>query len=215
VASLLPSGLALARGAVGADVHPIVFVFGEHRRGEAVFGGLALRMGRDYHDFGLVVPFVHRTARPHLHLYIPRMWSSYLPAWWSGNFHYGFPKDLAPMTWDGATFAMRERDGTVLARADVRDAGAWGPAVAGGPGRLDDVRATMALPVLGCRPDGRWVRSWFGWDFAAATVRAGRVRVALAPSVAGEGPASSEALSDGAFHVHEMTWNMSWPAPAD
>ena len=75
------------------------------------------------------------------------------------------------------------------------------------------MRAVFALPVIGCRQDGTYVCSYFGWDFRDATVRPSDSCVSVdAHLVAGCGPRLCHDVAAGTFEVQGMIWRLSWPA---
>jgi hypothetical protein len=47
------------------------------------------------------------------------MYSSYFPAVWHGNAHYGFSKEVARMRWQGGIFVATREDGSLLLHADT------------------------------------------------------------------------------------------------
>src|SRR5882724_1686714 len=95
VEAFLPPELQLATNAVAADLHPVVFVFGDQAAGAILFAGFTVPTGAAYQELAIVVPFVRYRGGRHLHSYVPRMYSSYFPAVWHGNAHYGFSKEMA------------------------------------------------------------------------------------------------------------------------
>ena len=213
VEALLPEELELAPNVSAApDVHPVVFVFGEHHGGTAVYGGLTVPLAVDYGEFVLAVPFARVRGGPHLHVWVPRMFSSYFPATWSGNVYYGFTKDMARMTWHGPVWVMTGETGELLVHAAVEPAADWSPARLASA-HLDPLRAIFALPLVGRRADGTLVTSYFGWDFADAAVRRVGAEVSLDGTlVPGLAPRRCHAVPGGAFEVRNLVWRLSWPA---
>src|SRR5262249_54831100 len=105
VARLIPAELELAPNVSTApDLHPLVFLFGEQTAGATLFGGVTIPLGVRYHEFGLAIPFVKHRTGSDLHIFVPRMYSSYEPATWAGNAHYGFGKVTAEMAWRESIF---------------------------------------------------------------------------------------------------------------
>jgi hypothetical protein len=142
------------------------------------------------------------------------MYSSFFPAVWNGNTHYGFGKELGHMEREGGAILVHGDDGRPRLRIEVGATGGW---VAGPECRLPNfeaMRAIFAMPVLGRRSDGRFVRSRFDWGFDEALVRQAEVRLALETSLGpGLGPRPCPTVPDGAFDVRAMIWRLSWPAP--
>jgi len=213
VAALLPPELTLAPNATAPDVHPVMFVFGDQADGALIFAGLTVPTQITYQELGIVVPFVHHRGGPYLHSYVPRMYSSYFPAVWHGNAHYGFSKELARMRWQGPVFLATAEDGSLLLHAETEAAGDWSPGARCDAPNFDAMRAVVALPVLGRRDDGTYVRSYFGWDFRDATVRPSDSCVSIdAPVLTGLRPRLCHDTASGTFEVRGMTWRLSWPS---
>src|SRR5215468_7354552 len=128
VARVLPAELELAANTSPApEWHPVVFIFGEQTEGATIFAGLTFPMGISYHEFAVAIPFVkHRRGR-NLHTFVPRMYSSFFPATWAGNAHYGLAKEMASMRQQGPLFDVTTPDGTQLLHASVEPAGEWAP----------------------------------------------------------------------------------------
>jgi hypothetical protein len=213
VAALLPPELTLAPNGTAPDVHPVMFVFGDQADGALIFGGLTVPTQITYQELGIVVPFVQHGGGPHLHNWVPRMYSSYFPAVWHGNAHYGFAKELARMRWHGPIFLATREEGSLLMHADTEPSGDWSPGTRCDAPNFDAMRAIVALPVLGRRDDGTYVRSYFGWDFRDATVRPSDSCVSIdVPVIAGLRPRRCHDTASGTFEVRGMTWRLSWPS---
>jgi hypothetical protein len=213
VTALLPPELTLAHNATAPDVHPVVFVFGDQADGALLFAGLTVQTPISYQELGIIVPFVQHRGRPHLHNWVPRMYSSYFPAVWHGNAHYGFGKELAHMRWQGPVFLATREDGTLLLHADTEPAGDWSPGARCEAPNFEGMRAVVALPVLGRLYDGTYVRSYFGWDFRDATVRPSDSCISIdGPVLTGLEPRRCHDTASGTFDVRGMTWRLSWPS---
>lgn len=212
VAAALPPELELAANrSRHRHWHPVVFIFGEQIDGATIFGGITVPMGVRYDEVAFAVPFVRRRDGERLHIFIPRMYSSYFPATWTGNAHYGLAKVMARMEWRGGCYTVTTLDGVEQFRGVVEPAGPWIAARDCTLRSLVEVQGIFALPIAGRRGDGRYVGSFFGWDFAAARVRPVRATVSI-PSFAGAvAPRSSTALAAGTFEVAGMRWRLSWP----
>jgi hypothetical protein len=212
--ALLPPGLALAANVSATpDVHPVIFIFGEQLEGTILFGGMSIPLGVHYSEFGLAIPYVvHRDGRS-LHTYVPRMYSSFFPPVRDGNVHYGFGKALAALAWHGCIATLTAPDGGLLWHAAVEPAGPWTRA-RHAPPNLAALRAALALPILGRKANGRYVRSYFDLGFADAQTRPLRCAISIdAALIEGLTPQRCYAVPDGAFEVRGMVWHLSWPEP--
>jgi hypothetical protein len=215
VAAVLPDELELAPNrSTTAELHPVAFVFGEQTEGATIFGGVTFRMGVNYHECAFAIPFVkHRRGR-YLHTFVPRMYSSFFPATWVGNAHYGFGKEMGTMRWDGSLFTAASADGTTILRASIEPTGEWVPAPRCDLPNFAAMRAVFGLPVVGRRTDGTYVTSYFGWDFGAARVRPARAAISIVGGLArGVNPRSCATVASGTFEVRSMIWRLSWPVP--
>jgi hypothetical protein len=212
--AVLAEDLELARNAVAPTRHPLAFIIGEQTRGALTYGPFTIATGIGYHEVGVAVPFVRHRRDAGLHTYIPRMYSSFFPAVWNGNTHYGFGKELGHMERDGGGIVVHGGDGRPRLRLEVEATGGW---VAGRDCLLPNfaaMRAIFALPVIGRQADGRYVRSRFHWSFEEASVRPARVKLAIEASLGpGLDPRSCPTVPGGAFDVRAMVWRLSWPAP--
>jgi hypothetical protein len=213
-AAALPAELELADNTSPIPtLHPVAFVFGEQTAGATIFGGITFPLGVSYHEFALAIPFVRHRRGRNLHTFMARMYSSYFPATWAGNAHYGLAKEMASMWWEGAVFVVGAAHGATRFRGCVEPAGEWGAGPRCQLPNFAAVRDVFALPVVGRRSDGTFVTSYFGWDFAPARVRAARATLAIDTALAdGVTPRSCRSLADGTFEVRRMIWRLSWPA---
>jgi hypothetical protein len=214
VDSLLPSDLVLASNLSSTpEDHPVVFLFGEQREGTLLYAGVALPTGIGYGEFALAIPFVHHRDGRHLHTFVPRMYSAYPPAVWSGNLYYGFGKEQAQMWWQGPVFLLCSLTGPLLFHAAIEQ----GLPVARSSQDSSDpdlatLQAIFAMPVLGRRASGSYVCSYFDWDFQQALVhRAESVLSVDASFVHGLTPRTCH--GDATFAVDGMLWKLSWPSP--
>jgi len=215
IAALLPAELALAANdSATPDLHPVVFVLGEQTDGATIVGGRSVPLGIRYGEFALAIPFVRYGGGTHLHTWIPAMVSGYAPATWSGNALYGFGKRMGDVRRDGPFLLVTSEERALLLHATLEVRGAWGPAGADEPPALAFVREIFALPVVGRRADGTWACSYFGWDFAAARVRAADACVSVErPIVAGLPLGDYHDATAGTFEVEGMLWRLTWPMP--
>ncbi len=213
VERLLPPQLALAANASPTpDIHPMIFVFGEQTQGAVIFARLPVPAGPDYGEFALAIPFVRHRHGRHLHVHVPRMYSSYFPATWNGNAHYGFGKAMARMEWRGPVFLMTNETDDLLLHAAVEPAGDWVSGAAADLPHLAALRAIFSLPVVGRKADGRLVCSWWGWEFGDALVRPADASVSIdAPLVEGLPVRTCADVPGGSFEVRGMAWKLTWP----
>jgi hypothetical protein len=218
LADVVPASAALAGPGDGAAAgrqarrHPVAFVFGDQRDGRVVFARRALPLGIGYGELGLVIPFVRHREAARVHAFVARMYSSYFPVVWDGNVRYGFAKDLALMSWQGAMFVMTSADGALLLHAGIAPASSWSAAPANALAGFVTLREVFALPMLGRRADGVIVCSSFDWAFDAAAVRAVDAWISIDASLGpGLAPCDLEGTPGGAFEVRGMRWRLSWP----
>ena len=213
VERLLPSDLVLAPRAdtAAAAPHPVLALFGEHLDSGLVIAGLLLPMGIRYWEFCLAIPYVAARGGRHLHTYVARMYSSYFPAVWTSNAHYGFAKAQADMRWEGPLFVVTAPGGALLWHAAVESDAAWQRGDASG---LAPLAEALALPMAGRRADGTWLESYFQLDFGAALLRPTRARLSVdAPLVEGLAPRLDYALPGAALQVQGMLWRLTHPGP--
>jgi hypothetical protein len=215
VARILPPELALAENrSARVDLHPVAFVFGEQRQGATIFGGITFPLGVNYHELALAVPFVKHRQGQRLHTFVPRMYSSFYPATWAGNAHYGLGKEMATMSREATRFVVAAQ-GRQLVEASWDAVGDWMPGAGCELPNFDAMRRVFALPVMGRRADGSYVTSYFGWDFGAAQVRAARLRLSIDQELGpGLVPRRCAGLELGTFEVRRMIWRLSWPEPS-
>lgn len=213
VAAVLPADLELAENISSTpEVHPVAFIFGEQTAGATIFAGVTFPMGVSYHEFAMAIPFVRHRRGRYLHTFVPRMYSSFPPATWAGNAHYGLAKEPASMRWHRPLFVIATPGGGLLFHASVEPAGDWAPGPRAELANFAAMRAVFSLPVVGRRHDGTYVASYFGWDFGAARVRPARAWLSIdAALVEGLAPRWCTALAPGTFEVGRMTWKLSWP----
>jgi hypothetical protein len=210
---LLPPDLALARNtSTDPDLHPLVFIFGRLSDGATIFGGITFPMGIRYDEFAVAIPFVKHRLANHVHTFVPRMYSSFFPAMWAGNAHYGLSKGMASLRREGSLIVMTTPEGELLFHAVVEAADRW---LAGSSCDLPNfaaVQAVLAQPVLGRKRDGAYVESHFGWDFSGARVRCARAAVSVdAPIAEGLTIDWYEGLRSATFEVRGLMWRLSWP----
>jgi hypothetical protein len=203
----LPAGTRFASADSGGSTSVVAFAFGTHTGSATRFGGFDLRLGIVYQELGIFLPWVARATRAEPELYVARMFSSFYPAVWNGNTHYGFAKELVEIHRLGALFTVIGPERRTLLEAVTEPVGEWRLPSRGSDRALEQVREIFALPVLGRLADGRFVRSRFSFEFAAARVRDVDACVALDESEYVDGPS-------GSLEVSDMTWRLSWPETA-
>jgi hypothetical protein len=213
--ALLPPALRLARNVSAApEVHPLLFVFGEQSEGTILFGGMNVPMGVRYREFALAIPYVTRRDGRHLHTYVPRMYSSLHPPVRDGNVHYGFNKALAELERQGPIVTLTAAAGPLLWHAAVESSGGWCRAARAALPNLAALQAAFTLPNVGRKESGRYVRSYFGFDWQGAQVRPVRCAMSIdAPLVDGLAPQRCHSVAGGAFEVRGLLWRLSWPEP--
>jgi hypothetical protein len=210
-AARLPDGLELAPAVAPRGHHPVVLLFGEQREPALLRGGFALPMGPTYGELGIFVPYVRPVARSDLCTFASRMWSTYFPAVWEGNHRY-FAKDSASMRITDDQFVAADVAARPLVHAVEHAAGGWERVRPGVPPGLDAIRDAFALPILGRPTGGRLARSYFDWDFAAASARPVQASVWLDGALVGEAERRELDVAPGdAVAVRDMTWRLGWP----
>lgn len=214
VERLLAPDLELAANCSAPALHPVAFAFGEQSEGGVIFGGLSVPMNVRYHEFAMAIPFVRHRRGRYLHTFVARMYAGYFPATWNGNVHYGLAKQTAELSWQEPIFTVTTANGLLLLHAAVEPAGDW---VAGPDPALANfaaMQSAFALPIVGHKADGTYVCSYFGWDFAEASVRPVRCALSIDDAlIRNLQPQRCYAVHDGAFEVRAMRWRLSWPVP--
>jgi hypothetical protein len=194
----LPRGIRLTEPSTQerAD-HPIVFLFGEQTRGTIHFGGVPFPLGIRYDEFALLVPNVELGASSRLHTLVARMYSSYFPAVWSGNAHYGFAKELARMRWRGTEFSLTSPGGRVAVRAVVERRAEWGRAATSPSRARSTLELLTRLSALGMRRDGSVMRSRFHFGLDRAQVREVDAEITVDSSIVAGQPLAIHRATEG------------------
>src|SRR2546427_10082470 len=215
VERLLPAELELATNASPTpDLHPVVFVFGDLSDGAVIVGRVTLPLGIAYQEFAVAVPFVKYRRGRQLRTYVPRMYSSYRPAVWSGNANYGLAKRPATMRWQGPFFVITGEDGALLLHIGLERGDGWTPASRCELPNFVAMREILAMQVLGRKASGAYVCCYFGWDFGQALVRTADSCVSIDGPVAnGIGSRRCPDVAGGTFELRGAIWRLSWPAP--
>jgi hypothetical protein len=215
VAAVLPAELELAENTSFApEWHPVAFVFGEQTEGATIFGGITFPLDLNYYELAFAIPFVKHRRGHNLHTFVPRMYSTFFPATWAGNAHYGLGKEMAIMRWQGPLFVISTADGALAFHASVESAGEWTSDPCIELPNFAAAQAAFALPVVGRRTDGTYVTSYFGWDFSAARVRPAQAWLSIdAPLIEGLAPRSCSTVTSATFEVQRLIWRLSWPVP--
>jgi hypothetical protein len=151
----------------------------------------------------VAIPFAHWAGQNCL--FIAGMTCDAWWAVWNGNMYYGFQKRLASISWDGSQF-LSGHDGDQPAFRAVCEPSVSAPRIP-----FEWIRSAAALPVLGQRADGTFVRSKFEWDFASAGVEPTHVALTIGQGYRDLPIASAVTWHDDAYRVHGMRWRLSWP----
>ena len=217
VRALLPRELSLATNVSATpDVHPVIFMFGEQHEGGVIFGGISIPMGVRYSEFGVAIPYVRFGGGPHLHTYVPRMYSSAYPAVRDANVHYGFRKELARLEQYGGIAALTTPAGALLWQAALEPAGPWIRSRGELPPSVAALHAALSIAIIGRKADGRYIRSFFDLEMGEALVRPVRCAMSIeAPLVEGLAPGRCYAAPGGAFEGRGIRWRLSWPQPCE
>ena len=212
IASALPRGWRLGHNASAhPELHPVVFIFGVQSRTALVLGGYGVPRDVEFGEMLVAIPFVAHEQGSNLHVHVVRAYSGDSISTWSGNFNYGLTKYAADAQWFGRTFTVTPRGGPMLFHATVDGGDGWHPEMVP---ELQAVCAAFALPILGVRPDGGFISSYFDWDFRRAFVRPARAAVAIdAPLARGVEPREFHGTEAGTFEVRGMRWSVTWPGP--
>jgi hypothetical protein len=206
---MLPADLELAEPVdPGQETHPVIAVFGTHRRCTALVADRPVGSASDYHELILAVPYVRRRGSAWLHLCVVSAHSDAPITVWNGNVHYGFVKHAARLRWESELLTVTTADGRLACHGGV--AADTGPAVP----RRDGIRhlqAALSLPTIGHRPGAGLVSAYFDWQVDAAGVRAAQGYLALDQPVGSQTPCEWQAAGGGAFVVSDVRWRLSWP----
>jgi predicted Fe-S protein YdhL (DUF1289 family) len=215
IARWLPAGTRLSDSADGECAEQVaVFLFGEQTQGTVHFAGVPLTLGIRYFEFALLVPGVSLGADRAAHTFVARMYSSYFPAVWSGNAHFGFAKELAQMGWSGSEFWVQPQGGRAILHAAIERGAEWSPASESAAAGVSMLRLLSQLPVLGLRRDGRMVRSRFEFGLSTASARAAEATLFVANSLApGQHPGEYRAAPGSALEIRDVAWRLGWPEP--
>ena len=201
VRSMLPSGVELPSPDLAGQ--PCLLAFGEQSEGTAFLGGFPVPWGARYRELMVAIPFAHWAGRSCL--FIAGMTCDAWWAVWNGNLYYGFQKRLASMSWDGRQFLSGNDGDQPVFRATCY------PSISDPGIQFEWMKSAAALPVLGRRADGTFVRSKFDWDFANAEVEPTRVELALGHGSRALPIESGVTRHDDAYRVRGMRWRLSWP----
>jgi hypothetical protein len=213
VAAILPRPLELVWNR-SADVHPVVFLFGDQARGTTHFGGATFSLEVDYPEACFAIPFVRRSGGRYGHTLIAQMYTPHESAAWSGNRFYGYAKRQATLGWEDGRYVVADEQGQTIVGATLHASDRWSSADDLATPNLNEIRRFFALSILGRKADGELVSSYFHWDFAAAQVRPTVCTLEIAsPLAPGGRPDRWTSSEAGAYDVRGMTWLVSWPQP--
>jgi hypothetical protein len=226
VQQMLPAGLALAqpKATWGSDRHPVLHLLGSQRAPSTLTLGMpvAVPAAPGYEEMILAVPFVVRNGAALWHTYVVRMYLTDDIAVFGGNSVYGYQKVIARLdevqaggvtqhtvtTLDGAATWFRDD-------VDVPAQPASSAATAALP-RWDEIRKMLDMPVLGIRPDGVEVCSYWEWDYGNATIAPTVSRHQVVTKFrngmeAWETMGRFRSAPDGAYMVRDVRWRLAWP----
>jgi hypothetical protein len=147
-----------------------------------------------------------------------RMYLTDLPAVAIGNGVYGYAKEFARVSLNGAspnlaTHASRHTVRTPYFSSDVAGTGPWLPAAGAALPRWSDLREMLEMPVVGM-VGPRFVCSYFEWDYANAEVAAATSRHRyLTPFVGGMAEwvamGTQSGAPNGTVAVRDVRWRLS------
>ena len=208
-ARMLPADLELADPVdPSQDTHPVVAVFGTHRRCAVLVAGRPVGAAPDYRELILAVPYVRRRGSAWLHLCVVTAHSDAPITVWNGNVHYGFVKHGSRLHWSSDLLTVTTADGRLACHGGV--VADPHPAVPGGDG-IRHLQAALSLPTIGHRPGAGLVSAYFDWRVADAGVRPAQRYLALDQGVGSLAPCEWQAAGGGAFVVSDVRWRLSWP----
>lgn len=198
VAAMLPS---LTAPAPFSPRSRVLLAFGEQARGMTYFGGWPIPWGIRYHELMVAIPFVRLDGSDEDYLFVTGMTCDFLPAVWNGNRFYGFKKRFVSMSSGPDSFVV-DPPGDGFS-ATLRPSPA-----------LDEdrewVRWASALPILGVRDDGSFVRTRFDWSFTNARLDAAEVRVHIGRQFP---ELTAGTYESRGVRVTDMRWRVGWPQP--
>ncbi len=208
----LPRELRLTPRGGEADSHPVLFVVGDQTRGASRVAGIEVEWGTRYEELVVAVPFVAPRRGGSDSVFAAGMFSSYyVPNWW-GRFAFGYGKQLASLERRGPIQALTTPEHGLVFQLAVEAAGPWQPA---DETPIDDITGLCrmaALPWLGRKPGGGFVRSFSRWIFEDAEARRVDARPLVhRPVMNGLPTGAYEPVRGASVEVRGMTWWLSWP----
>ena len=226
VQQMLPPGLQLATplpNVWGGSTHPVMHLIGAQRSPSTLVLGnvVPVPAAPGYQEMILLVPFVVKANGTLWHNYVVRMFLDHIIPVFGGNELYGYAKVLARLdqSQQGAvtTHKVASVDGaTTWFSNDIDAPAAPAAATAAPPPRWSDVRKILDMPVLGIRPDGVMVCSY--WEFGgtnatvAATASRHHVITRFTPGMqAWETLGTLRSAPNGAFAMNQFRWRVAWP----
>lgn len=210
VARLLPEDLRLENGPSGLAA--IVFVLGEQRSGTALFGGMVIPPNVRYREFLLAVPGVHHGKSKQPHVFVPRMYASYYPAVWNGRENYGLGKEMGEVECRDGIRLLTDADGALVLHALTESRSDW-MSERDTPESWHSLRAFFEEPILGRKPNGRYVRTRFDWDLRTARLQSVDCCTVVDTTLECGLEADAYPDGEGSFAVRDMLWRVGWPEP--
>jgi hypothetical protein len=210
VAQLLPDDLWIEDDSTG--LNPIVFVMGEQHSGTALFGGVVVPPNVRYREFLLAVPGVHHSKSNQPHLFVPKMYASYFPAVWNGRENYGLSKELGEVENREGIRLLTDAGGALVLHALTESRSDW-MSESDAPACWHSLRAYFDQPVLGRKPNGRYVRTQFDWDLSTARIRHIDCCTVVDATLPCGLEAGAYSGSDRSCSVRNMMWRVGWPEP--
>jgi len=208
----LPEELRLASGPPDADRHPMLLILGDQTRGASRVGGIDVEWGTAYQELVVAVPFVVPRRSGSLSVYAAAMFSNDYAANWWGRVAYGYDKRPATFERRGPIQALTTPQLGLVFQIALEARGPWQPTDTTRPSCVTALQRVAALPWIGRKPNGRFVRSFFRWSFEGAQTRPVEARAILhRPIVHGLPTGPYDGQRDASIEVGGMTWRLSWP----
>lgn len=208
----LPEELRLGSSRASPGWHPVLFVVGDQTRGASRLGGIDLEWGTQYQELVVAVPFVVPRRACSLSVYAAGMYSSYLPSSWVGTVSYGYHKRPGALERRGAIHALTTPEEGLVFQATVEPSGPWRRSAEDGSGALATLRAIAALPWIGRKPNGLFVRSRAKWEVDEACVRPVEAQATVhKPLAPGLPTGDYETVRGASVEIHGMVWWLGFP----
>jgi hypothetical protein len=208
----LPDELRLGSNRAPSDWHPVLFIVGDQTRGASRLAGIDLEWGTQYQELVVAVPFVTPRCAGTLGVYAAGMFSSSVPSNWVGTVSYGYHKRPGLLERRGAIYALTTPEDGLVFQATVEPSGPWRRSAEDGSGALSTLRAIAALPWIGRKPNGLYVRSPAKWEFDEACVRPVEAQATVRKPLASGFPTGDyETVRGASVEVRGMVWWLGFP----